>query len=304
MSRTGERPAILVTGRDGQVGFELVRALAPLGAIRAVDVADVDLRDSGAVRDLVRATRPALVVNPAAYTAVDRAESDVEAARAVNAEAPGILAEEAARLGAPIVHYSTDYVFDGAKRAPYVEEDAPNPTTAYGATKLAGEEAVRRAGGRHVVLRLAWVYGARGQNFLRTMLRLAREKRALRVVDDQIGSPTWSRMVAEATALICRELLAGGGPEPGVYHLPAGGSTSWYGFAREIFARGAALLPDGPPSVEPIPTAQYPTPARRPPYSVLSGAKIAAAAGLALPDWREQLGLVLAGVSGLEERVP
>jgi dTDP-4-dehydrorhamnose reductase len=304
MSRAAERPVILVTGRDGQVGFELARALAPLGEVRAVDVADVDLRDAGAARDLVRDVRPSIVVNPAAYTAVDKAESDADVARAVNAVAPGILAEEAARLGAPFIHYSTDYVFDGEKRAPYTEEDTPNPTGAYGRTKLAGEEAVRCAGGRHVILRLAWVYGTRGQNFLLTMLRLGRERRALRVVDDQIGAPTWCRMIAEATAPLCRDLLAGAGLASGVYHLPAGGSTSWFGFAKEIFDRAKELLPGGPPSLEPIPTEAYPTPARRPAYSVLSGAKIAAAAGIALPHWREQLGLALAGTTGLEERVP
>jgi dTDP-4-dehydrorhamnose reductase len=162
---------------------------------------------------------------------------------------------------------------------------------------------VRRSGARHVILRLSWVYGTRGQNFLLTMLRLGRERRALRVVDDQTGAPTWCRMVAEATALVCRDLLAGTGLASGVYHLPAGGSTSWFGFAREIFDRAADLLPEGPPSLEPIPTEAYPTPARRPAYSVLSGAKIAAASGLALPHWREQLGLALAGAAGLEERV-
>ena len=304
MTSGGARPRILLTGRDGQVGFELVRALAPLGEVHAVDVGDVDLSDSGAVPDLVREVRPSIVVNPAAYTAVDRAESEADAARAVNAVAPGILAEEAARIGVPIVHYSTDYVFDGAKREPYVEEDAPNPTGVYGRTKLEGEEMVRRSGARHVILRLAWVYGTRGQNFLLTMLRLGRERRALRVVDDQVGAPTWCRMIAEASALVCRDLLAGTGLASGVYHLPAGGSTSWFGFAREIFDLAGDHAPEGRPTVEPIPTAAYPTPARRPAYSVLSGAKIAAASGIALPHWREQLRLAVPGIAGVEERLP
>jgi dTDP-4-dehydrorhamnose reductase len=303
LSGQGSRPRILVTGRDGQVGFELVRALAPLGEIRAVDVGDVDLCDPDAIQDLVRGLRPSLIVNPAAYTAVDKAEIEADVARAVNAAAPGILAEEAARLGAPILHYSTDYVFDGAKREPYLEEDAPSPTGVYGRTKLEGEEAVRRSGARHVILRLAWVYGTRGHNFLLTMLRLGRERKSLRVVDDQIGSPTWCRLIAEASAVLCRDLLRGEGVPSGVYHLPAGGETSWHGFAQAIFDAAAAGGRGERPEIEAIPTSAYPTPARRPTYSVLSGKRLEAAAGIALPDWRVQLGLALAGASGLEERV-
>jgi dTDP-4-dehydrorhamnose reductase len=293
VSRAPGRPVILVTGRDGQVGHELARSLSPLGEVVAVDVGDLDLRDAGGVRDFVRERRPSLVVNPAAYTAVDKAEGDAETARLINAAAPGVLAEEAARLGAPMVHYSTDYVFDGEKRAPYVEEDAPNPLGVYGRTKLAGEEAVRAAGGRHVVLRLAWVYGMRGSNFLLTMLRLAAERDELRVVADQSGAPTWCRPIAEATALVCRDLLRGEGPPSGVYHLPAGGETSWHGFAEAIFELAAARGLAKRPKVAPIGTADYPTPARRPSYSVMSGEKLEAAAGIALPHWRAQLELAL-----------
>ena len=206
---------------------------------------------------------------------------------------PGILAEEAARLGAPIIHYSTDYVFDGAKREPYTEQDAPNPTGVYGRTKLEGEEAVRAVGARHVILRLAWVYGTRGNNFLLTMLRLGRERPELRVVNDQIGAPTWCRLVAEATAIVAQDLLRGAGVPSGIYHLPAGGETSWHGFAQAIFDIAAARGDFTRPALTAIPTSAYPTPAKRPPYSVLSGKRIEAMAGIILPDWREQVGMAM-----------
>lgn len=294
-------PVILLTGADGQIGWELRRTLAPLGRVAAVGRAELDLTDPGGIRDAVRALAPRLIVNAAAYTAVDRAEEEPALAHGVNAEAPGVLAEEAARTGALLVHYSTDYVFDGEKRSPYVETDAPAPLNAYGRSKLEGEEAVRASGAHHLILRTSWIYGARGSNFLRTMLRLAREREELRVVSDQTGSPTWSRMVAEATALALGSLPAGGDPlagapaVSGTYHLTAAGETSWHGFAERILATDPRREEQRCRSVVPIATAEYPTPARRPARSVLSCDRFADAFGLRLPHWEEQLAMVLDG---------
>lgn len=284
---------ILLTGVQGQVGWELRRALAPLGRVTAVDSQEMDLADPDAVRAKVRALSPRLIVNPAAYTAVDRAESEPERARAINAIAPGVLAEEAKRCGAVLVHYSTDYVFDGVKPGPYTEEDPANPLNVYGASKFAGESAIRAVGGRHLILRTSWVYGTRGHNFLLTMQRLMRERSELRIVDDQIGAPTWSRQIAEATALILAQCLSpargADRPEPwGTYHLSCGGETSWYGFAQaiaELGGLGTRLLP--------IPSSDYPTPARRPLNSRLDNAKLARTFGIRLPHWREALELCL-----------
>lgn len=286
---------ILLTGPGGQIGWELRRTLAPLGTVHALGRATrplaADLADPDALRAAVRTLRPQLIVNAAAYTAVDRAESEEDTARAVNAEAPGILAEEAARIGAAIVHYSTDYVFDGDAGRPYREDDATAPLGAYGRTKLAGERAVEAAGGAWWVLRTSWIYGARGANFLRTMLRLGAEREVLRVVDDQRGAPTWARMVAEATALMLaragvpvRSPAEAVGAHTGVYHVTCAGETTWCGFAGAIFAR----LPD-PPRVEAITTDQWPTPARRPPCSVLSSERLAERFGLRLPPWEDAL---------------
>jgi dTDP-4-dehydrorhamnose reductase len=228
---------------------------------------------------------------------VDRAEAEPEVAMAVNGVAPGILADEAKRLGASLIHFSTDYVFDGAKAAPYVEADEPAPLNAYGRTKLAGERAIEAAGGSYAILRTSWVYAARGHNFPLAMLRLARERAELRVVDDQTGAPTWSRLLAEAAAQIAawsrarsagRDLFA---DTAGVYHLTAGGATTWYGFARELFRHAPALGLDRVPRVVAIGTAEYPTPARRPPCSLLSGDKVFRAFGIRLPDWRQGLAL-------------
>lgn len=278
---------ILLTGKNGQVGWELQRTLASLGNVVSVGREEVDFTNPDAIRTLVSRVRPSLIVNPAAYTAVDRAEEEPERAWAINAVAPGILAEEAKRLQAPILHYSTDYVFDGTKRAPYTEEDLPNPLGVYGRTKLEGERAVQESGARHVILRLCWVYGARGRNFLLTILRLARERGEVRVVDDQVGCPTWCRMVAEATAIIAHRMLHAGFRD-GIYHLSAAGQTSWYGFAQRIVAlHGVAA------KVLPISTSEYPTRAQRPAYSVLSNQKIQAEFGIALPDWETQLRLLL-----------
>jgi dTDP-4-dehydrorhamnose reductase len=288
-----ERPRILLTGSAGQVGAELVRTLAPLGELHALARAELDLADLASVRGAVRARRPDVVVNAAAYTAVDRAESERELAFRVNAEAPEALAEEAARLGALMVHYSTDYVFDGTLRTPYTESDEPAPLGVYGESKLAGERAVAAAGGAHVVLRTSWVWDTRGHNFLRTILRLAREREELRVVDDQVGAPTRARDLAEATAAMLRSIRAAGGAldeeSHGVYHLTARGSTSWYGFAREILERDPAAHEQRCRRLLPIATSEYPTAARRPAYSLLDDRRIRERWGIRLPDWRESL---------------
>lgn len=284
---------ILLTGVKGQVGWELRRSLAPLGNVTVVDSRAMDLACADAIRAKVREVVPQLIVNPAAYTAVDKAESEPERAHAVNAVAPGILAEEAKRCGAILVHYSTDYVFDGAKTQPYVEEEAPNPLNVYGVSKLAGEVAVRASLARHLILRTSWVYGTRGSNFLLTMQRLMRERPELKIVDDQIGAPTWSRMIAEVTAQILAQCLSpargADRPEPwGTYHLTCSGATSWYGFATAIAALGGHET-----RLTPIPTSDYPTPARRPANSQLDNGKLERVFGLRLPHWRKALELCL-----------
>jgi dTDP-4-dehydrorhamnose reductase len=286
--------SILVIGKIGQVGWELRRTLAPLGRLVCVDYPEIDLTDAGSIRKWVRETAPAILVNAAAYTAVDKAETEPERCQQINGLAPGILAEEAKRLGALLVHYSTDYIFDGSKTTPYVEEDAPNPLGAYGRSKLAGDQAVQHVDGNYLILRLCWVYGARGQNFMLTMLRLAREREKLRVVGDQFGCPTWSRMIAETTGLALKQALAAGdlAAHKGVYHLAASGQTSWHGFAQSIIAS----MPETERKckvVEPITTPEYPLPARRPAYSVLSCEKLKRAFGLQLPHWEESLKQVL-----------
>jgi len=286
---------ILLFGSSGQVGWELRRTLAPLGHVVPVDRATADLADKDALRRVVRTTEPALIVNAAAYTAVDRAESEPEVARAVNGVAPGILAEEARRLGAALVHFSTDFVFDGKKADPYTEDDAPAPLNVYGASKLEGEQAIQAVGGAYVILRTSWVYGMRGHNFLLTVCRLARERPTLRIVDDQTGAPTWSRMIAEATALVVAGAPqtsgapAFGKETNGLYHLSAGGATTWFGFAREILGAAAALGLPTVPALDPIKTDEYPLPARRPANCLLANDKLRRTFGLALPSWAESL---------------
>jgi dTDP-4-dehydrorhamnose reductase len=283
---------ILLTGKTGQVGGELVAALAPLGEVTACDRDALDLADPAAIVAAMRKLRPDIIVNAAAYTAVDRAEAEPALAMAINGTAPGILAEEALRLGALLVHYSTDYVFDGAKREPYDENDAPNPLNVYGRTKLAGERAVRASGARHLILRTSWVYGARGNNFLLTISRLAAERDELKVVDDQIGAPTWCRDIATATAAILARRQDKAGTFDGIYNLSAHGSTSWHGFAAEILAHAAAK-PKA--RLAPIPTSGYPSAAARPLNSVLSHDKVKNTFGVDLPDWRAGLAACLAG---------
>jgi dTDP-4-dehydrorhamnose reductase len=271
---------ILLTGRNGQVGRELERSLAALGELVAFDRRDLDLADPDQLVSRVRELGPQLIVNAAAYTAVDSAEGEVQQAMAINATAPGILAEEASRLGACLVHYSTDYVFDGNKRSPYTEEDTPNPANVYGRSKLAGEEAIQASGCRHLILRTAWVYSSHGQNFLLTMLRLAGEKPELRVVDDQIGAPTWARDIANATA----SMLGLATMPEGLFHLTAAGQTSWCGFARAIFRIRGLQVP-----VLPIASSDFPTPAARPAFSVLDNSKLTARTGISMRDWERAL---------------
>ena len=281
---------ILLIGKIGQVGWELRRTLAPMGQITCVDFPEIDLTSGDSIRRWVRESRPDVVINAAAYTAVDKAESETDRAMQINGVAPGIMAEEAKKIGALLVHYSTDYVFDGTKTTPYEETDAPNPLGAYGRSKLAGDEAVRAAGGAHLIFRLCWVYGARGQNFMLTMMRLARERDRLRVVADQTGCPTWSRMIAEATGQALRQAVVGGdwAALSGTYHLASSGVTSWQGFAQAI----VNLMPaEGKKCsvVEAISTAEYPTPAKRPAYSVLGCDKLERVFGLRLPHWEDSL---------------
>jgi dTDP-4-dehydrorhamnose reductase len=280
---------ILLFGANGQLGTRLRTLLTAHGPVRAVGHAELDLRDLVRLRALIRDVRPGLIVNAAAYTAVDTAESDAESARLVNAEAPRVMAESAAETGALLVHYSTDYVFDGTARLPYTEETPTRPLGVYGATKLAGEQAVAAAGADYLTLRTAWLYSNHGKNFLNTMLRLAGERDELRVVNDQIGCPTYADLVAEATITMLDGLHAGGAIRKercGLYHVTCSGETSWWGFAQRIIelAGFAARV-----TVKPIPTSEYPTPARRPAYSVLANDKLERVFGIRLPDWQEGL---------------
>jgi len=279
---------ILLLGRNGQAGWELERSLAPLGEPTALGRAELDLADVPRLVATIRALQPEAIVNAAAYTSVDKAESERETAFAINATAPRVLAEEAKRIGALLVHYSTDYVFDGAKAVPYVEDDEPNPLNVYGASKLAGERAIAATGCRHLILRTSWVYGPRGANFMLTMLRLARERPALRVVNDQVGAPTSSIEIARATATVLAR-AAQSSNVTGLYHLAAAGETSWCGFARAILAKAEVATP-----VVPIRTEDYPTAARRPRNSRLDCSRLRETFGVTLAPWEEGLAEALA----------
>jgi len=297
---------VLVTGAGGQVGAQVALELHGIAHVVAHDRTTLDLTHPDEIVARIRETRPDVIVNAAAYTAVDRAETDEELANTVNGVAPGIIAGEAKRAGALLVHFSTDYVFDGTADRPYVETDAVNPLGAYGRTKLAGEKAVAASGCAHVTLRTSWVYGPRGKNFLLTMLRLAATQPELRVVDDQRGAPTSSGQLARAV----RELFTHGEARPieladvalvkdaaGLYHASAAGETTWFGFAQEIFAsRARTGRAFTAPRVVPIATAEYPTPARRPAYSVLSSEKLAAGLAVRIPAWREGLAEALSAL--------
>ncbi len=277
---------ILLTGSAGQLGRELKRSLACLGEIVACDRQQLDLANPDALRAAVRAIGPSVIVNAAAYTAVDKAEAEPSVAEAINAVAPGILAEEARRLDARLIHYSTDYVFDGRKTAPYNEADAPAPLSAYGRSKHAGEQAIAAAGCRHLIFRTSWVYGLHGANFMKTMLRLGRERKELRVIGDQVGAPTWTRHLADVTALI----LARSQSVDGLYHLAAAGETSWHGYAEAIFAEAQRSgLMDKTPVVHRITSADFPLPAPRPANSRLDCGRFRHDFGLALPDWHTGL---------------
>jgi dTDP-4-dehydrorhamnose reductase len=301
---------ILLTGKNGQLGDDLQHVLSRLGDVIATDRQQLDLSLPGDIRSKIREVQPALIVNAAAYTAVDQAEKDEGAARAINSEAPAIMAEEAKKIGAALVHFSTDYVFDGSKNSPYDENDPPNPLSVYGRTKLAGEQTIRESGVHHLIFRTAWVYSTRGKNFLLTILRLATQREELRIVHDQIGAPTWSREIASATANVLEQIYtpsdgtAAWSDRCGTYHMTAGGETNWYEFTRAILQE-AAQAPDSAAwfraatsgkelltrRVLPITTAEYPTAARRPAYSVLANSKLNRTFGIQLPDWRQQLKL-------------
>ncbi len=299
---------ILLIGKNGQVGSDLARLLPRLCKVVALDRTQLDISKPDDVRRAIRDFRPRLIINAAAYTAVDKAESDEAMAGAINADFPALLAEEARRIGAAVVHYSTDYIFDGLKNAPYDEIDPPNPISVYGKTKLAGEQAIRDSGVPHLIFRTAWVYSTRGRNFLLTVLRLASQREELRIVRDQVGAPTWSHEIAHATTAVLEQLAK---TDPvsfslervsGTYHMTASDHTTWYGFAQAILeevsqapARPSWLTPvtDGRPIVArrivPITTAEYPTPARRPAYSVLSNVLLGQTFGVHLRGWRDQL---------------
>lgn len=299
---------ILVTGGNGQVGFELQRQLCLLGTVLAPTRQELDLADAAAVDKWLETHQPELIVNAAAYTAVDKAEEEPALARRLNAELPAQLAEYSAARGQWLVHYSSDYVYPGSGRAPWQEDenpwqeqDATGPLSVYGQTKLEGDEAIKQSGCQHLIFRTSWVYSARGHNFMKTMLRLGRERDALKVVSDQIGAPTPARLIAQVTAMalsdgIARQSRAPTRPPAGIYHLAPAGETSWHGFAQEIFRQAAALgeeLAITPEGVAAIPTAEYPTPATRPLNSRLCCQELERALGITLPSWEEQLALTM-----------
>jgi dTDP-4-dehydrorhamnose reductase len=306
------KPKILLTGKNGQLGADLAQLLPRLGEVAALDRTVLDLAKPEEIRRVIRDLRPQAIVNAAAYTAVDLAEKEEALARAINADAPAVMAQEARKIGAALIHYSTDYVFDGSKTSPYDENDPPNPLNTYGKTKLAGEQAIESSGVPHLIFRTEWVYATRGRNFLLTILRLATQREELRIVRDQIGSPTWSRTIAAATSKVLISLVQKDEHDPasavssvsGSYHLTAAGETNWYEFANAIL-KEAARVPPGTPwfqaatggkplivrRVIPITTNDYPTPARRPAYSVLSNRKFLASMKFRLQDWQTQLHL-------------
>lgn len=289
---------ILLTGKNGQVGFELQRALAPLGKVIAVDQAECNLADQKAIRYLVDEIRPDIIVNPAAYTAVDKAESEPDSAFAINGVAPGIFGEEAAKIKALVVHYCTDYVFDGTKQTYYTEEDTPNPQSIYGKSKLAGEQALRQRTKNHLVFRTSWVFGAHGGNFAKTMLKLAAERESLNVVADQFGAPTSAALIADVTAQIVGQYLRQGQHDfPfGMYNLVAAGETTWFDFAKTVIDaahRAGKPLKIKPENIRPITTDEYPLPAPRPANSRLATHKLQKTFGLHLPPWQEGLDHIL-----------
>lgn len=289
---------ILLTGKNGQVGFELQRALAPLGEVVAVDQHECDLSNPDAIRQLVAKVAPQVIINPAAYTAVDKAESEPHLAQAINGTAPGVFGEEAARLGALVIHYSTDYVFDGCVSGAYLESDTPNPQSVYGKSKLAGEKALQASGADHLIFRTSWVFGAHGANFAKTMLRLAAEREGLKIVADQFGAPTSAALLADVTAQVLGQYKRDGrtGFPFGLYHLVAGGCTTWHEYAQTVVRAALAAgkpLKLTPDDILPITTADYPLPAPRPANSRLDTQRLRETFGLELPAWQSGLGHVL-----------
>jgi dTDP-4-dehydrorhamnose reductase len=301
---------ILVTGGSGQVGEALRRTLAPIAEVVAPGREQLDLGDVAAIRRVMREVKPRWVVNPAAHTAVDKAESEPELAFALNATAPAVLAEEALRLGAAMIHYSTDYVFDGCKATAYVESDLVAPGNVYGSSKLAGEVALGASGAAHLIFRTSWVYGATGKNFVRSILKLAREREHLKIVADQHGGPTWSFELAKMTAEVIRHVEATAAmqgcplaeaamPLTGIYHAAGSGETTWYGFTQQAIAELHKLQPEAKlASVEPIPTTEYPTPAKRPLNSRLDCGKLERVFGWRMPAWEKSLALVVRELAG------
>lgn len=281
---------ILLTGKGGQVGHELRHALAPIAEVIAVSTHDCDFTDADAIEALVSRVRPHVIINPAAYTAVDKAESEPDRAAAINATAPGVLAKQAQRLDALLIHYSTDYVFDGTQSTPYTEVDRTNPQSVYGATKLAGETAIQQQGARHLILRTSWVYGLHGQNFPKTMLRLAAERETLNVVADQWGAPTSASLLANVTAQLLSQPITAA--QSGVYHVSASGRTNWHAYACRVIERARALgwpLKVAAQAVNAIPSSAYPTPAKRPPSGCLDTTKFQETFGIHLPSWDSEV---------------
>ncbi|MBP8205515.1 MAG: dTDP-4-dehydrorhamnose reductase [Giesbergeria sp.] len=297
---------ILLLGKNGQVGWELQRSLAPLGEVTALDRYSTDfcgdLGNLAGLRETVQRLRPQVIVNAAAHTAVDKAESEPELARLINATAPGVLAQEAHKLGAWLVHYSTDYVFDGSGSQPWVETDTPAPLSVYGHTKLEGEQLIAQHCPKHLIFRTSWVYAARGGNFAKTMLRLARERERLTVIDDQWGAPTGAELIADVTAHAIRQVQqrpVGPHDEAGIYHLAASGHASWNSYAKHVLAQAAQAQPAielVAKEVAPVPTSAFPTPARRPHNSRLNTAKLQATFGLRLPPWQQGVDRMLAEI--------
>lgn len=286
---------ILLIGKNGQVGWELQRTLACLGEVHAFDSSNLNLADPSMIRSVIQTIHPQIVVNAGAYTAVDKAESEKELSHSINAKGSAILADEARRWGFMLVHYSTDYVFDGKSTAPYTENAATGPINNYGQSKLDGEIAIRDSKCKHLIFRTSWVYSNRGKNFLATMLNLAKTKTSLSIVSDQVGAPTWSRSIAEATSLIVQQTLRTTGDSLwGTYHMTCEGETSWHGFAQEIFSLMSAYdTTFKAPEVKAITAAEYPTPAKRPAYSMLDNHKLNSTFNIALPNWKKALELCL-----------
>ena len=288
---------ILVTGKNGQLGFELIRSLAPLGTVVGIDIDECDLQDVSAIEKLLDNVKPDLIVNPAAYTAVDKAETEAALAHAINAQAPEVMAQYAARHNIPIIHYSTDYVFDGLKEGAYLETDEINPRSVYGKTKAMGEEAVRHHAPKHIILRTSWVFGSHGGNFLKTILKLAQERDKLSIVSDQVGSPTSAALLAEVTAEIVKQLFAPAASDKyGTYHLVTEGYTSWHGYAQFVVARAKAFdfqTKISPEAIVAIKSSEYPVPASRPANSRLDTTKLSKVFSVSLPSWQDEVEKVI-----------